>query len=95
MGDNNIEPVDISRLYVESFCSVCGRLLFIHEIRANIDGEFIDYVNRTQGSARLIVCDECWETLVGFTEQDIDGARRRYLEDHECHATDAKTENGD
>jgi hypothetical protein len=95
MGDDDCEPIDLGRLHVEAFCNICGRPLYTHEIRAIIEGKFTDYVERTTGSARLYLCDECFETMIEYASEDINGARRRYLEDHECHVTDVKTESGD
>jgi hypothetical protein len=95
MGDDSGEPIDSGRLHVESFCSNCGRPIYTHEIRALIDGTFTDYINRQGGSIQLILCDECFETILDYITGDIEGARKRYLEDHECHVTSAKTESGD
>ena len=44
-------------------CFICGHRLETYQIRAEIDGAYIDYKEREQGEIAVYICDECWSKL--------------------------------
>ena len=61
----------------ECFCQICGIALYDSEVAGEIQGDYIDYLNRHTGEASIVFCHECWVNVLDKFNGGIEEAVRR------------------
>jgi len=60
------------------FCILCGIALYTNEIGGEVQGKYVDYLNRSTGEIGAAFCLECWARMQRNTEGGmIEAIKRR------------------
>lgn len=66
---------------VDEYCAVCARCgiaIKTEEVGGELDGRFVDYVQRMQGIANFVLCLDHWEEFKNNSNTSVeDGIARR------------------
>ena len=58
-----------------AICHFCGYAIHTHELGGEINGRFVDYEKRVQGTVDCTFCTECWSKIMTFSGEDNDNLK--------------------
>lgn len=67
---------------IKLVCHVCGHPIeHTLQIGADIDGTYVDYVNRNTGGISIVICVDCWTKMNELFDWDYNKSRETFKGD--------------